>query len=37
MGTQSRVAPKAVPIDDFPARTVDSDNLDIPSFLRRRN
>ncbi len=33
---QPRVAPRAVPIDDFPARTVDSDNLDIPSFLRRR-
>ena len=33
---QPRVTPRAVPIDDFPARTVDTDNLDIPSFLRRR-
>jgi cell division protein FtsZ len=34
--TKPQVAPRAVPIDDFPARLVDSDNLDIPSFLRRR-
>ncbi|MFC2037007.1 cell division protein FtsZ [Chloroflexota bacterium] len=33
---QRRVAPRAVPIDEFPARVLDSGNLDIPSFLRRR-
>jgi cell division protein FtsZ len=31
-----KVAPRAVPIDDFPARVLDSEDLDIPSFLRRR-
>jgi cell division protein FtsZ len=29
------VAPRTVPVPDFPARTLDSDNLDIPSFLRK--
>jgi cell division protein FtsZ len=38
MPTQQRVAPRAVPIpaDDFPTRVMDSDNLDIPAFLRKR-
>jgi cell division protein FtsZ len=30
------VAPRAVPAPDFPTRTLDSENLDIPAFLRRR-
>jgi cell division protein FtsZ len=34
---EPRVAPRAVPVADFPVRMVDSDNLDIPSFLRKRN
>jgi len=29
------VAPRPVPVPDFPTRTLDSDNLDIPSFLRK--
>jgi cell division protein FtsZ len=34
---EPRVAPRAVPVADFPVRMVDSDNLDIPAFLRKRN
>jgi cell division protein FtsZ len=34
--SRQKVAPGVVPIGDFPARLVDSENLDIPSFLRRR-
>jgi cell division protein FtsZ len=30
-----KVAPRAVPVPDFPVRTLDSDNLDIPAFLRK--
>jgi cell division protein FtsZ len=30
------VAPRPVPAPDFPTRTLDAENLDIPSFLRRR-
>jgi cell division protein FtsZ len=33
---EPRVAPRAVPIADFPTRVLDSENLDIPAFLRRR-
>jgi cell division protein FtsZ len=29
------VAPRAVPVTDFPVRTHDADNLDIPAFLRK--
>jgi cell division protein FtsZ len=29
------VAPRAVPVTDFPVRTHDSENLDIPAFLRK--
>jgi cell division protein FtsZ len=34
---QKRVAPRAVPVavPDFPVRTLDSENLDIPAFLRK--
>jgi cell division protein FtsZ len=32
----SKVVRRPVPIDDFPARVLDSDNLDIPAFLRKR-
>jgi cell division protein FtsZ len=31
-----RVAPRAVPAAEFPARVLDGENLDIPAFLRRR-
>jgi len=31
-----KVAPRAVPVADFPTRVLDSENLDIPAFLRRR-
>jgi cell division protein FtsZ len=33
---EPKVAPRAVPVSDFPTRVLDSDNLDIPAFLRRR-
>jgi cell division protein FtsZ len=33
--TEQRVAPRAVPVPDFPVRTLDSENLDIPAFLRK--
>jgi cell division protein FtsZ len=33
--TPPRVAPRAMPVSDFPVRTHDSDNLDIPAFLRK--
>ena len=29
------VAPRAVPVADFPVRTHDTENLDIPAFLRK--
>ncbi len=32
---EPRIAPRAVPVPDFPVRMVDSDNLDIPAFLRK--
>jgi cell division protein FtsZ len=32
----AKVAPRAVPVDDFPTRVLDNENLDIPAFLRRR-
>jgi cell division protein FtsZ len=34
---QKKVAPRAVPVavPDFPVRTLDSENLDIPAFLRK--
>jgi len=36
---EPRVAPRAVPVPvaDFPVRVMDSDDLDIPAFLRRRS
>lgn len=34
-GMDQQVAPRAVPMPDFPVRTLDSDNLDIPAFLRK--
>jgi cell division protein FtsZ len=33
---EPQVASRAVPVADFPTRVLDSDNLDIPAFLRRR-
>ena len=33
--TPPRVAPRAMPVSDFPVRTHDNDNLDIPAFLRK--
>ena len=33
---EPKVAPRAVPVADFPTRVLDSENLDIPAFLRRR-
>ncbi len=35
--TERKVAPRAVPVSEFPARVLDSENLDIPAFLRRRD
>jgi hypothetical protein len=34
---QHRIADRAVPVavPDFPVRTLDSENLDIPAFLRK--
>jgi cell division protein FtsZ len=32
---EPKVAPRAVPVSDFPVRTLDADDLDIPAFLRR--
>lgn len=34
---ERKVAPRAVPVSEFPARVLDSENLDIPAFLRRRD
>jgi cell division protein FtsZ len=34
--SKPRVGARAVPIEDFQTRLVDSENLDIPAFLRRR-
>jgi len=34
---EPKVAPRAVPVTDFPVRMLDVENLDIPSFLRKRN
>jgi cell division protein FtsZ len=34
--SKPRVAPRAVPAAEFPARVLDGENLDIPAFLRRR-
>ena len=33
--SQPRVAPRAMPVHDFPVRTHDAENLDIPAFLRK--
>jgi len=33
--TPPRVAPRVTPVSDFPVRTHDNDNLDIPAFLRK--
>jgi cell division protein FtsZ len=33
---EPRVAQRAVPVADFPTRVLDSENLDIPAFLRKR-
>jgi cell division protein FtsZ len=33
--SEQRVAPRAVPAPEFPVRVLDSDNLDIPAFLRK--
>ncbi|MGD2206680.1 MAG: cell division protein FtsZ [Anaerolineae bacterium] len=35
--SQQRIAPRAVPVPDFPTRVLDGDNLDIPAFLRKRH
>ncbi len=32
---QQRVSPRAMPVSDFPVRTHDAENLDIPAFLRK--
>jgi len=32
---ERRVSPRAVPAPDFPVRVLDSENLDIPAFLRK--
>jgi cell division protein FtsZ len=32
---EPRVAPRVVPVTDFPVRTHDAENLDIPAFLRK--
>ncbi len=32
---EPRIAPRTVPVADFPVRTLDSENLDIPAFLRK--
>jgi cell division protein FtsZ len=34
--SKPRIGARAVPIEDFQTRLVDSENLDIPAFLRRR-
>jgi cell division protein FtsZ len=34
---EPKVAPRAVPVPDFPVRMLDVEDLDIPSFLRKRN
>jgi cell division protein FtsZ len=34
--SKPRVAPRAVPAAEFPTRVLDTENLDIPAFLRRR-
>jgi cell division protein FtsZ len=33
--TEPRAKPRAVPVDNFPVRVMDNDNLDIPAFLRK--
>ncbi|MFN2245471.1 MAG: cell division protein FtsZ [Anaerolineae bacterium] len=35
LAEQPRVAPRAVPVADFPGRTHNADDLDIPAFLRK--
>jgi cell division protein FtsZ len=35
MPAERRVSQRAVPAADFPVRVLDSDNLDIPAFLRK--
>jgi cell division protein FtsZ len=32
---EPRATPRAVPVDNFPVRVIDNDNLDIPAFLRK--
>jgi cell division protein FtsZ len=34
--SEPRVAPRAVPVASFPSSVLDSDDLDIPTFLRKR-
>jgi hypothetical protein len=34
--SEPRVAPRAVPVANFPSSVLDSDDLDIPTFLRKR-
>jgi cell division protein FtsZ len=34
--TEPKVAPRAMPVADFPTRVMDPENLDIPAFLRKR-
>jgi cell division protein FtsZ len=34
---EPKVAPRAVPVPDFPVRMLDVEDLDIPSFLRKRS
>jgi len=34
---EPKVAPRAVPVSEFPVRVLDNENLDIPAFLRKRN
>ncbi|MCL7451628.1 MAG: cell division protein FtsZ [Anaerolineae bacterium] len=33
--SEPRVAPRAVPVTEFPVRMLDGENLDIPAFLRK--
>jgi cell division protein FtsZ len=35
--SEPRVGPRAVPVTEFPVRVLDSENLEIPAFLRRRD
>jgi cell division protein FtsZ len=34
---EPKVAPRTVPVPDFPVRVLDNENLDIPAFLRKRS